>query len=93
MEDLVEKLELNDKQQKAFKNLKKAFNECKKSGIHFEQFEEDLIALNSKKVSSVQESNGSDGENEIDLQEFIHNSININVTPWVSVMVSVTVKK
>lgn len=92
MKSLEEKLDLNEDQKKAFKRLERAFKDCKKLGVRFEQSHETLIALNKKYIVSVEESNGNFLDNEICLEESSLNRLQIGVTPWIDVPVAVTVK-
>ena len=91
MDNLREKLDLTPEQLKAFNRMKRAFNDCKKLGVHFEQSHESLIALNGENVLSVEESNGDFADNEIDIQECSHNYFEIGVNPWIDVTVAITV--
>ena len=49
MNNLHEKLDLTPEQLKAFNRMKRAFNDCKKLGVRFEQFHESLIAFKREK--------------------------------------------
>lgn len=91
--DYREKVELTVAQQKAFDALKTAFKKCKSSGIEFAMQEDSLIALNGKNVLSVEESQPSDEENELDLQEFIHEGLDTGISPYIDCSVTVKVKK
>lgn len=91
MSKLLEKPNLNQEQQKAFNKMKKAFNECKKLGVRFEQLDSTIIALNGKKIVSV-EDNCLIGDDELELQDCCENSINLNTTAWVDCFVTVKIK-
>lgn len=93
MNNLHEKLDLTPEQLKAFNRMKRAFNDCKKLGVRFEQSHESLIALNGKNVLSVEESNGDFADNEIEIQDSSLNHFEIGVVPWIDVTVAVTVKE
>jgi len=53
-QDIIESLcKLDEKQTKAFINLKKAYNKCLKSGIYFHQVLETLQAYNGNNISDI----------------------------------------
>ena len=53
MEEIQGLIELNDKQTKAFKELKKAVEKCKEANIYFYQNLETLGLLNGNNVTGV----------------------------------------
>lgn len=70
--------ELNPEQQKAFNRLKKALQDCKRSGIIFVNNYGDLNAYNGKYVRGMVDSNSTCGENEIPLSGYgAYNSVTI----------------
>lgn len=93
MNNLLRKLNLTPEQLKAFNRMKRAFNDCKKLGVHFEQSHEQLIALNGDNLLSVSESEGDFADNEIEIQDCSENSFSIGTIPWIDVTVTVAVKE
>jgi len=60
--ELMELLELTNEQIKAFKKLKRAFNDCKKKGLSFANLYGHFTAYDSSKIKSIgDDSVGYDG--------------------------------
>lgn len=91
MRELTTQIELTPEQVKAFRRLKKAFNDCKNAGVRFEMSQENLIAMNGECVVTVYEGTPYE-DNHLELDDCAAHSLETGICPWVDCDVTVEVK-
>lgn len=92
MSELTTQTGLTPEQIKAFRRLKKAFNDRKRAGVRFEMSQENLIAMNGEHVVSVCEGAPYE-DNHLELDDCVAHSLETGICPWVDCDVTVEVKK